>query len=301
MKLVKSPLNYTGGKYRLLQQILPYFPTEINSFFDIFCGGANVGVNIEAKHSVYNDSNIKVIGLLKTFYSFETSRLIGRIEEIINRYELSESSKNGYLYYGTNSSPGLASYNKDRYLKMREDFNERAVFDDEYYIHLYVLVMFSFNNQMRFNRIGKYNLPVGKRDFNATLKAHLEKFCFTIKEQEAAFCSQDFSHFNTFRSDDFVYADPPYLISTASYNEQNAWTYEDEQRLLGYLDSLSAQGVRFALSNVLRHKGRENSILIGWLRRSNYRVIPLDYSYHNASYHSKNCDRPTEEVLITNY
>lgn len=37
--LVKSPLNYVGGKFKLLPQILPYFPNDIDTFYDVFAGG----------------------------------------------------------------------------------------------------------------------------------------------------------------------------------------------------------------------------------------------------------------------
>ena len=30
--MIQSPLNYTGGKYRLLSQILPLFPDDIETF-----------------------------------------------------------------------------------------------------------------------------------------------------------------------------------------------------------------------------------------------------------------------------
>ena len=53
---VKGPLNYTGGKHKLLPQILPLFPKEINTFVDLFCGGGNVTVNVEAKRIIGNDS-----------------------------------------------------------------------------------------------------------------------------------------------------------------------------------------------------------------------------------------------------
>lgn len=41
----KSPLNYTGGKYKLLPQFENILPKEINTFVDFFCGGGNVAVN----------------------------------------------------------------------------------------------------------------------------------------------------------------------------------------------------------------------------------------------------------------
>ena len=45
--MIQSPLNYTGGKFKLLPQILPLFPKNINTFVDLFCGGCNVGINID--------------------------------------------------------------------------------------------------------------------------------------------------------------------------------------------------------------------------------------------------------------
>ena len=47
--MIKSPMNYVGGKYKLLPQILPLFPKNIETFVDLFCGGFNVGINVEAK------------------------------------------------------------------------------------------------------------------------------------------------------------------------------------------------------------------------------------------------------------
>ena len=47
--LIKSPMNYTGGKFKLLKQILPLFPEKIEGMFvDLFCGGATVGINMDA-------------------------------------------------------------------------------------------------------------------------------------------------------------------------------------------------------------------------------------------------------------
>lgn len=36
---IKSPLNYVGGKFKLLPEIIPLFPTNINTFVDLFGGG----------------------------------------------------------------------------------------------------------------------------------------------------------------------------------------------------------------------------------------------------------------------
>ena len=77
----------------------------------------------------------------------------------------------------------------------------------------------------------------------------------------------------------------------------------DEKDLLSFLDELNGRNIRFALSNVLRSKGKENSILIEWLEKNaeKYKAIRLNYSYSNSNYQTKDKSSVTEEVLITNY
>ena len=60
---IQSPLNYTGGKFRLLPQIQPLFPANIDVLVDLFCGGGNVGINTPAERIVLNDSDMNVLGI----------------------------------------------------------------------------------------------------------------------------------------------------------------------------------------------------------------------------------------------
>ena len=64
-KYIKSPLNYVGGKHKLLPQIEPLFPKEIDTFYDLFAGGGNVGININANKVIFNDIKNTVIELMK--------------------------------------------------------------------------------------------------------------------------------------------------------------------------------------------------------------------------------------------
>ena len=68
-KYVKSPLNYTGGKYKLLPQIIPLISTDKRIFVDLFGGGFNIGVNTSYGYMVYNDINKQVCELLYHFYT----------------------------------------------------------------------------------------------------------------------------------------------------------------------------------------------------------------------------------------
>jgi site-specific DNA-adenine methylase len=100
-----------------------------------------------------------------------------------------------------------------------------------------------------------------------------------------------------------VYADPPYLIACATYNEQDGWNETLERELHAYLDKLHERGIKFALSNVLQTKGKKNEILAEWLNKNidKYRVIYLNYTYSNSNYQIKDRTLKTDEVLIVNY
>lgn len=299
----KSPLNYTGGKYKLLSQILPLFPKEIDIFVDLFCGGCNVGINVLAKEHWYNDISIELMGLYQYFVNCDINNLVVELENLIDMYELSNTYKNGYNYYNCDSSKGLSAYNKEKFLVLRKNFNNCEKFTDEYFKLFFLLIVFGFNNQIRFNKNGEYNLPVGKRDFNLSIRTKLCDFIEKLKSQKLYFSNQSFEDFDYSKlsKDSLVYCDPPYLISRASYNENGAWSMEDEQDLLNCLNKLNSMGIKFALSNVLEHKGKKNELLESWIKEKGYTVHKLDFNYNNSNYHSKNKESKTVEVLITNY
>ena len=170
---------------------------------------------------------------------------------------------------------------------------------------LYVLIVYAFNNQIRFNKKGEFNLPAGKRDFNRKMREKLSVFIDRLKSGDYKFESMDFRELPTeeWNETTFVYADPPYLITCATYNEQDGWNEILEKELLSYLDRLNDRNIRFALSNVLRSKGKENTLLMDWINRNigKYRVIYLDYDYSNSNYQTKDKSSKAEEVLIVNY
>lgn len=302
-EVIPSALNYTGGKYKLLPQILPLFPKDADKVVDLFCGGCNVGININCNKVQFNDSNKYLIGLLDTFRRLPKDKIFEWLYVTIEKYDLSLVSKKGYEYYGCESSKGLGSYNKVGYNKLRSDFNSKITQDDEYFLMLYLLIVYSFNNQLRFNKKGEFNLPVGKRDFNAKMQKKLDGFLDRIKSGDYVFTNDDFRNIklDDYTDKSFFYADPPYLITCATYNEQDGWTEKDEYDLLSYLEQIDKKGIRFALSNVIESKGKTNEILTAWLNKhKSFRTIMLDYDYSNSNYHTKR-EGVTKEVLVVNY
>lgn len=298
-----SPLNYIGGKARILDQILPYFPINIDFFVDLFCGGCNVGINTKANYHIYNDASSPLIGLLTLLANKNSDEFINDINSIVEKYDFSRTSEHDFAYYGGNCMKGVSEYNRQKFIELRNEFNSRKSHDDYYHTLLYTLIVFGFNNQMRFNAQGEYNLPVGKRDFNLVLQRKLKKFMIALQKQRPTFHNLDFREFNIdfLTEQSLVYVDPPYLITGATYNENGGWTEQDEIDLLNFLDTLNNRSIHFALSNVLTHKGKENTILKDWLIRNEYNQNQIQMDYSNSNYQVKGCNSGTQEVLITNY
>jgi adenine-specific DNA-methyltransferase len=135
------------------------------------------------------------------------------------------------------------------------------------------------------------------------MRNNLLVFLDKIKSSNIDFISEDFIKFDITKLnyDDMVYCDPPYLITTGSYNDGNRgfkdWKEEQETALYSLLDNLHQKKVKFALSNVLIHKGVRNEHLIEWCKK--YIVTAVDNDYSNSSYNTQRGE--SLEVLITNY
>ena len=294
-----SPLNYTGGKERILPFLLDLFPKDIGCFYDMFCGGLNVSLNVESKSVVANDINTRLMGIFRavaTYDDFES--LNDRIHGIIRANRLHSDDGSASLIDGIDVSAGTV--NAEGYTSLRDSYN--ATSDP---VELLVLLFYSFSNQMRFNRQFKFNMPIGKSCYNFKNMTELKEMHRTIRERGFRFTSGSFTDFDVsqFNKGDFVYCDPPYLITTATYNESNndesGWNDDDERRLYAFLDSVNDAGVRFGLSNAVQTNGRINTILNDWMGK--YSVFHPDIRYSNANYHRKNKGGDTTiEVYVTN-
>ncbi len=162
---------------------------------------------------------------------------------------------------------------------------------------LYILLIYGFNRMLRFNSDGKFNLPVGNVDFNKNVVNALNDYFNFIKDKKIILSSKDFREFfpgKRYSKNDFVYFDPPYLITASEYNK--FWHKDSESDLLNLIDKLDKNGIKFALSNVTHYSGSKNNLLINWMKK--YKVHKLRSNY--ISYHN-NMKKKISEVLITNY
>ena len=304
-QFINSAMNYTGGKYRLLPQIFPLFPERFTKFIDLFAGGAVVAVNVGnlyqnfVQEIVINDLNDKVIDFYRFLAEINEGELWMKLKHFIEKYGLSDTANKGYGFYGLNSSDGIGKYNKEKFIILKNDYNTGKFEGTDKQVAFYLLIVFGFNNQIRFNSKGEFNLPVGKRDFNLAMQKKLKEFQFSLKQENYQFFTKDFREITGFDKDTFIYCDPPYRITLASYNENGAWGLQDDLNLFDYLDKVNEAGAKFALSNVVLHKNQENLELIKWSTKYHFHM--LNYDYNNSNYHSGAKKSSTVEVLITNY
>lgn len=307
---MKTPLNYTGNKSRLMDQFASHFPKNVGVFVDLFCGGATVGLSVNAKRIIFIDNNLNVINLLKHLSKYNFDTLLPRLEKLIKKYGLSYSAKFGYKRYRNGiektDNNGLKVYNTSGYYKLRSDYNSMENKSSKEALDmLYVLVVYAFNNDMRFNRSGEFNLPIGKTDLNKNNIKKIKQYIDRVKKIDSVFICGDFREEKIQKilmKADFIYADPPYLLGDAVYNEMGNWTEQTEQELINLLEVLNKNKKKFALSNVLNKVGASNKPLSDWIfRRTDLHIVDINYHYRSASYNKINRHSKEREVLITNY
>lgn len=295
----RSPLFYVGDKYKLINEIKTYFPQRIDKFIEPFVGGGSVFMNVEARQFVLNDIDVHIIALHRYLSGQKNNpdKFFNSIWDLIKKYELSCSYLYDIVPNGLKQEypkTYFAKFNKDKYHRLREDYNKSDRTD---MAMLYLLLIYGFNRMLRFNSKGDFNLPVGNVDFNNNTVAALNSYFEEVANKRPVWYNLDYRSFLSqinFNKNDLIYLDPPYLITFSEYNK--LWNDDTERDLLNILDDLSEKGVNFAISNVTQYKGRKNDIFIKWAQKYNTHSIKSNYiSYHD------NTIKSFKEVLVTNY
>jgi site-specific DNA-adenine methylase len=230
-------------------------------------------------------------------YSKDKEKFFDKAFKTINHYGLS-CSYNGHLvpeelkhkykktYY--------AKYNKDAYIKLRNDYNK----DQNDTLKLYLLLIYGFNHMTRFNSKGQFNLPVGNVDFNSNVYNSLNYYFDYLKRIKIKYSNLDYKKFLNSLSlseNDYVLLDPPYLISQSEYNK--LWSEKDEKELYKLLDELDKKGIRFGITNLVYHKGNKNIIFEKWSKK--YSVYEINSNY--ISFNDNTIKAGSKEVFVTNY
>ena len=188
----------------------------------------------------------------------------------------------------------FAKYNNEFYKQLKEKYNNSDRTD---IADLYLLLIYGFNRMLRFNQSGEFNLPVGNVDFNQNVFDSLTDYIKLTNKKTPHWSNTDYKDFLSninLTESDFIYLDPPYLITSSEYNKH--WNQKDDIELCSLLDAFDKKNIRFAMSNVIDYKGKENTELFKWAEKYNIHSIKSNYiNYHD------NTIKTFREVLITNY
>lgn len=272
LEIIKSPLNYTGSKYSILNEITKVLPKHISTFIDIMGGAFNVGVNVVAEKVIYNEFLPHTFNIIKTLLNEDSGYIINKVEDIIKDFKLEKS-------------------NKENYILLRNDYNNTK---DIY--KLFVLHMYCFQNQMRFNGKLEFNSPVGNCSYNSTLTERIQKFTPRTINYELFNLSYKDIDITNLDKDSVFYFDPPYFITNATYNDGKrgfiGWNADEETKLLEYITFLHENGFKFVLSNVIYHNDNTNYILAEWVNTHKFNVVNID---------NVGAKNTRDEVIITNY
>lgn len=294
--MIRSPFFYVGDKYKLMPQISCLFPKEIATYVEPFLGGGSSFLYTTAKEYKLNDINGNMIELHNWFISNskQSQKFYQELVNLSRSYNLSVSVEGDVINEFLKKQYKKTYYahrNKASYLNLRNDYNQEKRIDQ-----LYLLLIYGFNHMIRFNKKGEFNLPVGNVDFNKNVKSALFGYMNTVKNRKISLYSLDYTIFLKeleLTKEDFVYFDPPYLITNSEYNR--FWGEEKERELYKLIDDLNAEGIKFGLSNSLVHKGKKNEILDKW--KEKYKVYEIKSNY--ISYHD-NTNKLSGEIYVTN-
>ncbi len=299
-KVIRSPLFYTGDKYKLIPELKKYFPEQINKFVEPFVGGGSVFLNFNAKEFYENDIDKNIMSIHHYLSSFSSSEvLLDILFKKIDEYQFTCSYKGKTVPQELKDKyvkTYFAKYNAEFYKQLKEKYNSSDRTD---IADLYLLLIYGFNRMLRFNQQGDFNLPVGNVDFNNNTVEALTNYINLTNQKKIHWSNKDYKSFLSkikLTENDFVYLDPPYLITASEYNK--LWNQKDDDELFALLDKLNDKRIRFALSDVVNYKGKENTKLLDWVTKKKYNVYPIKSNYIN--YHD-NSIKSFSEVLITNY
>lgn len=275
----ECPLNYIGSKAKIVPDILRFQPENYDTFIDAFGGGFNVGINVSANKIVYNDLNYLVANLIRSFREYNTYDYLLYIKRVIKKF-------------------GLEKANGPAYLKARSYYNSLPAEKRDPRL-LFTIILYGFQQQIRFNSQHDFNNPVGMRWFNDKILEKMISFSRKIKEGNYEFCSKNYKELrNQMTPSSFVYFDPPYNLTTGAYNDGkrgfDGWNKALEAELFSFADDLNQSGISFMLSYVVEHKGAINKELLDWVGKRGYRLIQLGDIIGISGSRRK-------EVLIVNY
>lgn len=288
---IVSPIFYMGNKKKLINKgLVELFPDNINCFIDVFAGSGVVSMNTNADSYIINDIDKNLYQLYQLFKNFTPIDIITHINNRIDEYGLARERTSHKVFKDDRKERYKASY-----YKFRENYNKT-----KNQLDFYTLMFYSFSQQFRFNDKNEFNMPCGNDCFSEKNEEYIYNGTKFFSSDNVHIGSINFKNIDigSIGVNDFVYLDPPYFSTTATYNENSGWSEQDENDLYEFCQSLTDHNVKFGMSNVFENKGIVNRKLIDWCNCNKFNI----YSFDKISYSA--CGKGNsnaKEVFIRNY
>ncbi len=229
----KPFLKWAGGKGQLLEKFQELYPKElknkkIKNFYEPFLGSGAVFFDIAQKYKIENaflyDINEELILTYKVIQK-DVSTLIDFLYRYQKNYHKLDKIKRQEFFYDQRTNYNLQRFNID-YDKYSENWFPRAA-------QLIFLNKTCFNGLYRVNSKGEFNSPAGDYD-NPTICDEQNLLAVNKVLQIAEIRKADFKDIiNDFKSNSFVYFDPPYrpISKTSNFKSYSKHGFEDNEQI----------------------------------------------------------------------
>lgn len=223
---VRPFLKWAGGKTKLIQQYIPYFPTDYKNYYEPFLGGGAVFFYLNPPVASLTDINAELVNAYCCVKN--------NVEELIDALRIHQ-----------------IRHCKDYYYQMRQ-FN--CATSIEKAARLIYLNKTCFNGLYRENSQGGFNVPIGKYK-NPTICNPALLRSTSNALQNARIEVRPFEDILNYAisSNDFVYFDPPYypVSSTSNFTAYSryAFSQDNQIKLQEVFTELAQRGVKVMLSN----------------------------------------------------
>lgn len=223
-------LKWAGGKGKLIEQYIPYFPEGFTRYYEPFLGGGAVffylGDRVALTQKFISDINPD---LINTYLCVRDD--VELLITLLEQHQLKHCKE--YYYQIRANKPDTAF--------------ERAA-------RLIYLNKTCFNGLYRENSQGVFNVPMGKYKNPKICHGDLMRSA-SLALQNTEICVSHFDAVLNYAktAQDFVYFDPPYypLSSTSNFTaySSNFFDKNEQVKLRNVFKLLSERGVKVMLSN----------------------------------------------------
>lgn len=257
-------MKYTGSKRKLAKWICSNINLSGKRLVEPFCGSAAITLFLEPKKAWLNDISQFVIDIFSAI-KVDPVKFHKTLDDIYTP-----------MYYETDDQKV-----KESYLTIRNDYyNDTDLITRA--VKEFILISMCYNGVVRFDKNGHWNVPYGKRFSISHTKTPLTKHIsfYDILGYSNLYDITCKNYIDVISEcdpvTDFIYCDPPYLISVDS-TYQRKWTSDDLNTLCDLLISFADRGGKFALSECGKHRNFVNTLLYEKMNR--YNIVSSDYTY----------------------